>query len=216
MNLNFERITQSTRISSTINCIQQNTDMGITVELDETSQIYPALSELEGRAVVFLPCASWQKKEGIRAIKTLGAIPGMSIHLTEKTQVKEQIRIIVQRCQEMNMDTREVAVKISLVPDFKHPFSSKDVMQCIKEMKSCIPVTVILHVEDFPGKVAGASLLQGCLLELASWHNVEAALLSPEKRKLPILMLRGAETLSQKDVSKKNFMSLMRGKNANC
>ncbi|MBE0478029.1 homocysteine S-methyltransferase family protein [Candidatus Aerophobetes bacterium] len=149
LNLNFAKIPQNFKISSFMNFLQQNTDLGINMEIDKPSFVYDALSELEGKGLVFLSCSSWQEEEILTQIKKWGAAPGFNIYLDKKTQIKKEIEIILQKCKKIKMNIEEVVVKITLPPFSQFSFSFADVINKIKKVKSRIPVSVILQLNNF-------------------------------------------------------------------
>lgn len=212
LNLNFRKISKNFGIASFINLLQQNIDLGISMDIDETFFVDEALAELEGRGLIFLSSG----EENLKTVKKWGATPGFNIYLNKKTHVEKEIDDILQTCKKMDINMEKVVVKIILPPFGHYKYSLKDKIMEIKQVKLRTSVSMLLQMNGFSRGTPAGSLLKGFLLGIASWYGVEGALLGPDEiESSSLAILKAAEALSNKDKRGEKFINFIGGKYAN-
>lgn len=212
LNLSFRKMNKDFKITPFVNLLQQSTNLGIGVDIDEPSSVDEALGELEGRGLVFL---SLHEEEIFKIAKKWGATPGFNIYLNEKSCVEKEIKTILQKCKKTGTNMEKVVVKITLPPFCQHNRSFRDRIIEINQAKQHTPITTILELSDYSREAPGAWFLKGFLLGAASWYGVEGALLEPGEIEPSLLILKAAEALSMKDAGGRKFINFIGAKNAN-
>jgi len=211
LNLGFRKRSKGFGIGSFINFLQQNTNLGICIDTEGKSFLDEALGELEGKGLVFL---NPDDEEALKITKKWGATVGFNIYLHKKTDIGGEFNRILEKCRQISVNPEEVVLKITMPPFGRYNFSFKDKITEIKKAKLCIPVSVILELNEFSRKAIGSNFLKGFLLGIASWYGIEGALLEPAQIESSLSILKAAEALSSKDIKGEKFAKFIGGKNA--